>query len=264
MANNSNDNQDVINALSFFDCNCMIGKRSDRKEGEPWSLDSLCQDMEYFGITDTLVSNALSKDFDPITGNRELIQIISGQHNLHPVWTIVPSPSAEIQSPKQFLEESEINGVEAFTAFPKLHNFSMMGWTIGPLLGEIEKLRAPLLLPFSETSWDEVHSICTSYPRLPVIVHTVNYRQLRYLLPLWDKHLNLYVDISWFSIVDIIPFLEKNNFLDRLLFGTNYPIYTPGAAVTMVTYSGTNDDVKKKIAGNNLRKLLQDKNRLLQ
>lgn len=256
------DKQNDISALNFFDCNCMIGKRSDRREGEPWSLDSLNQDMEYFGIAEALVSNASSKDFDPFTGNKELIQTISGQHNLHPVWTIVPPSTTEIQSSKLFVDESENNGVVAFTAFPKLHNFTIMDWCIGDLLIEIQNTGKPLLLPFSETSWDEVHSICTSYPSLPVIVHTVNYRQLRCLLPLWTKHRNLHVDISWFSIMDIIPFLTKHNLLDRLLFGTNYPMYSPGAAVTMVTYSNASDDIKKKIAGDNLRKILQNTNRL--
>ena len=260
MTLHTSDMVNETNTLTFFDCNCMIGKRSDRREGEPWSLDSLIQDMSYFGIAEALVSNATSKDFDPITGNNELIQTISGHHHLHPVWTIVPPSTPEMPSPKQFVGESENNGVVAFTAFPKLHNFTIMDWCIGDLLIEIQKVGKPLLLPFSETNWDEVHSICTSFPNLPVIVHTVNYRQLRFLLPLWTKHRNLYVDISWFSIMDIIPFLTKHNLLDRLLFGTNYPIYSPGAAVTMVTYSKANDDIKKKIAGDNLRKILQNTN----
>ena len=262
MTRHKSDTQIESNTLNFFDCNCMIGKRSDRREGEPWSLDSLLQDMAYFGIAEALVSNATSKDFDPITGNKELIQTISGYTNLHPIWTITPPLIGEIQSPKQFVQESENDGVIGFTAFPLLHNFSMMDWCIGELLIEIQNVGTPLLLPLSETNWNEVHSICTSYPNLPVIIQTVNYRQLRFLLPLWKKHRNLYVDISWFSIVDIIPFLMKHNLMDRLLFGTNYPIYTPGAAVTMVTYSCDNYEIKKKIAGDNLRTVLQNTNRL--
>lgn len=257
MNNRKTDTRIDISAMDFFDCNCMIGKRSDRREGEPWSLDSLLQDMEYYGIKESLVTHALSKDYDPIEGNKELIKTISGHENLHPVWAIVPPLTPEIPSSKQFISEAEMNGVKGYTAFPKLHNFSLMNWCVGDLLGKIQKAGTPLLLPFSETNWDEVHSICSTYPDLPVIVQTVNYRQLRFLLPLWTKHRNLYVDISWFSILDIIPFLTKNNLLDRLLFGTNYPVYTPGAAITMVTYANAKNETKKKIAGDTLRKLLQ-------
>ncbi len=247
-------------SLKFFDCNCIVGKRADRKEGEPWSLNSLLEDMEYFGISESLVVHALSKDYDPLSGNKELIGTIAGHANLHPVWTIVSSMTPEIPSPKAFVEDAGKYGVKAFTAFPKFHGFSLATWCSGGILAEIQNIGAPLLLPFSETSWDEVHSICSAFPQLPVIVHTVNYRQLRFLLPLWINHRNLFVDLSWFSIVDIIPFLVENKYLDRLLFGTNYPSYTPGAAVTMVTYSNVGLDFKQKIAGDNLRGILQNIN----
>jgi predicted TIM-barrel fold metal-dependent hydrolase len=243
--------------LSFFDCNCMIGKRSDRREGEEWSLESLLQDMQYYGIGESLVSYAVSKDYDPILGNHELMSVISGHHNLYPVWAIVPPNTPEIPSAKDFVRESQRHNIKAFTGFPKLHNFSLMDWCMGDLWGEIQKAGIPLLLPFSETNWDEIHSISTSFSKLPIIVQTVNYRQLRYLFPLWKKHRNIYVDISWFSIVDIIPFLEQHNMLDRLLFGTNYPVYTPGAAITMVTYANINVKLKQMVAGDTLRRLIQ-------
>jgi predicted TIM-barrel fold metal-dependent hydrolase len=240
--------------MNYFDCNCMIGKRADRREGEPWSVDSLLQDMEYFGISEALVTHALSKDYDPIEGNKEIIRTLQGHENLHPVWAIVPPATPEIPSSTEFIREARRNGVWAFTAFPKLHNFSLSEWSVGDLLTEAQHAGIPLLLPFSETSWDEVNSICCAYAELPVIIHTVNYRQLRFLLPLWQKHRNLYVDLSWFSMVDILPFLTHNNLAGRLVFGTNYPIYTPGAAITMVSYADSTSEIKKMIAGDNLRK----------
>ena len=44
--------------LSLFDCNCMIGKRADRKQAEPWSLESLVRDMDHCGIAEALVTYA--------------------------------------------------------------------------------------------------------------------------------------------------------------------------------------------------------------
>ena len=56
--------------LSLFDCNCMIGKRADRKEPEPWSLEMLSRDMDHSGIAEALVTHAMSRDYDPSAGNQ--------------------------------------------------------------------------------------------------------------------------------------------------------------------------------------------------
>jgi hypothetical protein len=250
------DNQNDIDTLNFFDCNCMIGKRSDRREGEPWSVDELLRDMGYFGISDSLVAYSISKDYDPLTGNKELIELLSHHPSLHPVWTIVPTATPEMPSAQHFISESQRAGVKALTGFPKLHNFSLADWCIGDLLTEIGRAGIPLLLPFAEINWDEIHALCTAHPDVNVIVHTVDYRQLRYLLPLWRIHRNLYIETSWFSIQNILSFLTQHNLLDRLIFGTNYPVYTPGAAITMITYADVSDDIKAKVAGGNLRGLL--------
>ncbi|MBW7887866.1 MAG: amidohydrolase family protein [Bacteroidetes bacterium] len=246
------------NLPDFFDCNCILGKRSDRREGEPWSVDSLLKDMSYYNIKKALVTYAPSKDYDAIFGNHQLITQISAYKNLLPVWTIVPPHTPEMPLPKKFFEDSEKHGIVAFTAFPILQNFSLNNWSCGELLKEIQKSHKPLLLPFSQTNWEEIHNLCSQYPNLSIIVHTVNYRQLRFLLPLWKIHSNLYVDTSWFSILDIIPFLEENNLIKHLLFGSNYPSYTPGASITLVTYANTSDQIKRSIACDNLQNIINN------
>jgi len=249
--------QRPLSQLSFFDCNCILGKRADRQEGEPYSLEELLRDMEYFCIDEALVVHALSKDYDPAIGNNTLCQLIAGHDNLYPVWAILPPSTAELPTPEQFIAQAIERGVKAFTAFPKLHNFSLAEWNIGDLLAQMELARIPLLVPFSETTWSEIESVCAKHPDLPIVIQTVNYRQLRFLLPLWEKHRQLYVDLSWFSICSILPFLAKRNLIDRLLFGTNYPSRTPGAAVTMVTYSEASEEQKQRIAGGNLRQIFK-------
>ncbi|MFC1482094.1 amidohydrolase family protein, partial [Candidatus Neomarinimicrobiota bacterium] len=76
-------------------------------------------------------------------------------------------------------------------------------------------------------------------------------------IPLWEQHRNLYVDISWFSISNGLEYLHESGYSDQLLFGTNYPYYTPGAAVTALTYANLTEEVKLRIAGDNLRSILK-------
>ena len=244
--------------IKLFDCNCMIGKRADRREGEPWSLEQLREDMEYYCISEALVSHALSRDYDPATGNLELIRVLKGSNNLFPVWCILPPTSGEMPDSDTFVSELLSDGVKAVISCPRLHSYSLASWSIGKLFSALEYHRIPLLLPFQQFDWDEVYSICHDYPALPVVTTGINYRQLRYLLPLWETCRNLYVDMSWLSVADLLPFLKMRGYLKRLLFGTNYPAYTPSAAVSMITYANVGMEEKKLVGGDNLRALMEN------
>jgi len=239
---------------SFFDCNCMIGKRADRREGEPWALDQLLRDMDTCGISDAMVTHALSRDYDPAAGNLEISSIVSAQPRLHGCWAILPPSGGE--TPEGFIWEMLAKGVVAAVAYPRAHNYSLSEWSMGPLLSALERFRIPLLLPFGQCTWEEVERLCGEHVYLPLIVTGVNYRQLRFLLPLWEKYRNLFVDLSWFSVHDGLSYIAGQGLIGQVLFGTNYPLYEPGAAVTMVTYANIKGEERQQVAGGSLRRIL--------
>lgn len=234
----------------------MIGKRADRREGEPWSLDQLLADMSVCGISEALVTHALSRDYDPVAGNQELSRLIAGTKCLHGCWAIVPPSTGEIAAPDAFLRDMLAQQVVAAIAYPRAHNFSLSGWSVGPLLSALEEHRVPLCIPFGQSDWEEIERVCREHASLPVIVTGLNYRQLRFLLPLWENYRNLFVDLSWFSIHDGLAYLAEHGLLRQVLFGTNYPLYEPGAAVTMVTYANLHDEQRRMVAGGTMRELI--------
>jgi hypothetical protein len=243
--------------LSFFDCNCMVGKRADRKAGEPWSLQELLADMDTCGISEALVTHALSRDYDPVAGNHEISRLLKGTQSVRGCWAILPPSSGEISAPETFVHEMLATDIVAAIAYPHAHNYSLSAWSLGPLLSALENHRVPLLLPFGQFSWEEIERLCGEHVSLPVIVTGLNYRQLRFLLPLWEKFRNLFVDLSWFSIHDGLAYLAERGVLRQVLFGTNYPLYEPGAAVTMVTYANVKDEERTMVAGETLREIIR-------
>jgi predicted TIM-barrel fold metal-dependent hydrolase len=243
--------------LSFFDCNCMIGKRADRREGEPWSLEQLLADMNTCGISGALVTHALSRDYDPAAGNQEISRLVTHTPILHGCWAILPPSSGEIPAPDAFLSEMLANRIDAAIAYPHAHNYSLSAWSVGPLLSALELHRMPLLIPVGQVTWEEIEQLCREHVNLPVIITGLNYRQLRFLLPLWENYRNLFVDLSWFSIHDGLAYLAERGLLQQILFGTNYPLYEPGAAVTMVTYANLKDNDRRRVAGETLREIIR-------
>jgi hypothetical protein len=243
-------------ALELFDCNCMIGKRADRRPHEPWSVDDLLADMTASGIGRALVTHAQSRDFDPALGNEELARLVAGRPELLGCWAILPPATGELQGPEGFVAAMFGQNIAAAVAFPQLHNYSLGDWSLGAMLGALEKRRIPLLLPFGQASWEEIGGLSLRHVDLPIIVTGVNYRQLRFLLPLWERHRNLFVDLSWFSIHDGLAYLSRRGLIRQVLFGTNYPLYEPGAAVTMVSYATISPEEREMVAGGTLRSIL--------
>ncbi len=244
--------------IHMFDCNCIVGKRADRREGEPWTLVQLLEDMDYFGIESALVSSATCRDYDPSIGNQELLNLLENSNRISPVWCVIPPFTDSMIPPTRFVDDVLSNGIKGVISYPRLHGYSLAPWSMGKLFSALNYYRVPMLLPFQQFDWEDVYTVCHEYPDLPVIATGINYRQLRYLLPLWENCSNLYVDSSWLSIADLLPFLKQRGLLEKLLFGTNYPAYTPSAAVSMITYSNVSLEDKQSVGSGNLLSLLEN------
>src|SRR5262249_43240869 len=134
--------------------------------------------------------------------------------------------------------------------------FSLAEWCSGPLLGELERRRTPLSIDLAETDWEVIHRLCAEHPGLPVIVTRVNYRQERYLYPLWSHHPNLHVEISLFQTHRGLEEAVARFGHRRLLFGSGLPFFDVGGPMMMVARCEVGTEAQQAIAGGNLRRLL--------
>ncbi|MBN1352690.1 amidohydrolase family protein [candidate division KSB1 bacterium] len=242
--------------LTFFDCNCLLGRHIDHVATDPYTKRELLEDMAYFGISDCLVIHARSKDNDPLLGNQTVLDECRDEPHLYPVWVLLPPATGEMESPEILAENIGEKNIRAAALYPKLHSFSIADWTCGSLLDMLSAKAIPLLIDISQISWDEINQLCAEYPELSVILTSASYRSLRYLAPLWEKTQNLYVDTSWLTISDGFEWVVKNYGPKRLVFGTRYPIFMPGGAITALTYANLENHVKGMIASENLKELL--------
>ncbi len=240
--------------LNYFDCNCMLGPRSDGKPGEPSSLGQLLENMEYFSIQKALVASASSRDYVVQDGNIELSKALSGHSQLNMVWTL-DSPAC-MKDPDQAIAIIDDFGAKAVVAYPQRHKYSLAPWSLGNWLSVQESKKLPLLIPRDQTDWDEIQTLCQDYPALPIIVTRVGYRELNYLYPLWKLYKNLFIDISWLSIHRGLESISDNGFVDQLIFGTYYPYYTPGGALGILEYAQLEMSPKNKIASETLAGLI--------
>ena len=246
--------------LSFFDCNCSVGRVP-----YPHLLDipdaaGLRREMDTAGIEEALVFHAMARDASPPLGNTLLHEETKDVQGLHPVWVVLPHHTGEMPAPRELLKEMEGKSVKAVRMYPTkdYHSFSLSEWSSGQLLSTLEEARVPLMLDLEIVWWEAIQTILENHSRLPVIATNVSYRHNRFTYPLFEKYENLYVETSRYFGAGTFEDVVEHFGPRPILFGTNMPRYTGTAAVSMLTYADISTEAREAIAGGNLRNLLKE------
>lgn len=240
--------------MEYFDCNALVGVLGSDPEGVELSTAGLLEEMGRYEIRQALVASTAELEYNAQAGNRFLAREIAAHPNLFPLYALTPDPGA--------LEEvAALLPSRPFAALllPDVqhHNFSLREWCAGPLLAELERHRIPVFLRSALAGWEEVEAVLEAHPKLPVVVTHPGYRADRYIYPLARRYPRLFIETSMYVGHRQLEEFAGNFGAARLLFGTNLPYYTPGAAVAVLAYARLNAADRARVAGGNLHELLE-------
>ena len=149
------------------------------------------------------------------------------------------------------------NGVKAARVFPKMYNWSLAEWCAGKLLQALEDNSIPLFIDIDETDWNQVYSISSNHPKLPVVLTSATFRFNRQIYALLAETLNVFIDTSYFQLHQGIEDVCKKFGAKRLLFGSAAPNFNIAPSVMALRYAAISDEEKSMIAGENLRNILR-------
>jgi len=245
-------------SLDFFDCNCSIGRSSVLYPGSFHSADDLVTRIESYGISNTLVYQAISRDHFPAEGNPILMENITEHEQLHPCWVVMPHHTNEFPSPSELIKQMKAENVKAVRIFPspERHNYSLKPYSAGPLLKMLELSKIPLFVDIDEIGWNNIDTLLAAYPELPVILCNTGYRSDRYIYPLMQTYSNLHIETSrYLSHLGVEALCNKVG-TERILFGTGMPLYTGAGAVFFINKLMLDESEKQKIASGNLERLI--------
>jgi hypothetical protein len=247
--------------LRFFDCNCQVGRFSAPEPGQPTEAGSVGAALKRAGVSRALCFSSLANEYSVAAGNLAVSEAASKAEWMEPCWVAMPHHTGEVPPPGDLLSEMGRHGVRAVRLFPALQGWLLTDYGAGELLAALEAARIPALLDFDQTSWDQVHQLCSSHPGLPLVILRPGYRIDRAVYPLLELHPNLRLDIGGYQVHRGIEEISRRFGPDRLLFGTGLPFIDPGAAVAMVTYADLPPEQKQAIAAGNLESLLEQVSR---
>jgi len=241
--------------MEYFDCNAAVGVLGAGPPGVGLAAPALAGRMTRYGISRALVCSTASLEYNPREGNRVLAREIAGYEQFCPLYSLTPDEGALEEAAAQL--PSRPFGALLLPDRDH-HNFSLRDWCAGPLLGALERRRVPVFLRPSPSGWDEVAALLDAHPRLAVVVTHTGYRADRYLYPMARRYPRLFVETSMYLGHRQLEEFARTFGAARLLFGSNLPYYTPGAAMAVLAYARLRDDERARIAGLNLSELMEE------
>jgi predicted TIM-barrel fold metal-dependent hydrolase len=243
----------------LIDALCCPGPVSAREPGRPYTMEDLLAEHARFGICKRLCLHAESRDGVPDEGNAEMLRLTGLNPGTGAVWTVLPPRRFHAEPVDDLISRAQAAGVAAFAMFPKRQLHSLAPWSNADLYAAMAEVRLPLYLDWEQIVVQELYETAKAYSAMPIIVWNAHYRTDRFLIPIMDQCPNVHVGLA-------ARFVQSQGLEDfrgrygpgRLIYGSNWPVQSPGPLISYVTYSLLDDDSRQAILSGNITRLLQD------
>jgi predicted TIM-barrel fold metal-dependent hydrolase len=254
-----------MSEITYFDACCYLGRHVHMPEGQPETVDEIMAAMDHFGIHEALVIDVLSRETNPMAGNRRIVQQTKHHPRLHPAWAGLMTHSRELPPPGDLVSQMRESGVGALFLFYGQFDIRLDEWGVDDLLEVLEESRVPVFLcpinwrsqAMDATDWTNVVRICSKFPDLPVIIaENRTYKSQRAAYAALDACPNLRFDLSSWWLHRRIEFICREWGAERLVWGSQLPERNPGVPMMQLNYSDISPEDLSLIAGGNMRELL--------
>lgn len=227
-------------------------------------LNAFLKDLKKAGIKGGFISPLEAIfSFDPDIHNRELINKIK----CFPEFKVLPIINPKAKNCITLIKNYAKEKINIIKIAPTYQRYSLMEKDIRNFLKTIaeenltlviqkrfedERTRNPIITP-QNLEIEEIEKIAKDFSDLRIIVLCLYIDEAIKLA----KNTNIYMDISFIEHLDTLGTLIKHIPVDRIVFGSHTPFLYPESAVFKLKYSSLKYYQRKKIASENLIKLLR-------
>ncbi|MBD3181544.1 amidohydrolase family protein [Candidatus Poribacteria bacterium] len=251
--------------ITYFDSCCYLGRHVHMSGDQPETADEIISLMDHFCIHESLVIDVLSRETNPMAGNRRIVERTKDHTRLHPAWAVLMTQSQELPPPKELVAQMQEFDVGALYMFYGQFDIRLDEWGVDDLLEVLEEFHVPVfmcpinwrMVSMDVTDWSNIVRICRKFPQLPVIVtESRTYKSQRAAYAALEACPNLKFDISSWWLHRSIEFICKNWGAERLVWGSQLPERNPGIPMMQLNYSDISHEELSMIASGNMRKML--------
>jgi hypothetical protein len=246
--------------MKLITCDAIVGLPRVPMAGITPTVDDLLSEMARLDIASAVVRHRFCMDNDPCFGNRVLIEDLQGHPNLIPAWCLTPDgegPSFDVESTVRRMLAS---GVKIAWMFPKEQFYSVRPWCSGKLYGALQAAGVPLLVDYDQLTADDIHDVCTAFPRLRLLLNNVpRLGRNRLVYTLLERHPHLHLCFNHaLSAHEGFPDLCARFGVNRWVLGTGYPHAEGGCGITGLMYAGLDSAALRAVAHENIERLLSE------
>lgn len=251
--------------ISYFDCNVSIGSPASGVYCPCTTVQELLTELDWHGVEQALVHHALMRDESPVVGNAVLAESIAAEPRLVGTWAILPPQTGELPAGEAFFTAMKAHRIGALWAFPGRHRYLLNRLSFGAFLDAVSERRIPLFLPRDcggprpADTYELVSQLLHEYPRLTIVLAAHGpWGEDRFFRALLESYEGFHLDISRYELDGGLRELVARYGPQRLLYGSNFPYAAMGGPRMMLARAEIDDEARRAIAGDNLRRLLQE------
>lgn len=243
--------------LRLFDAYAMVGAPIQPPPAIARTPEDLLATMDRCGVDEALVR---SDDLDltsPLVANTDIAAFCAASDRLHPVWTVLPPQTGEMD-PNTLFEDMAKAGVKALFAWPEGNLYPLDGMTLGPILEQMIARNVPLLVHRGKTGWPAITALLQEFPKLTLLyVGGGTWGHDRFSRPLVERFENFYIDTSGYELDGGIKQWVHKYGPERIVFASGYHHRAMGGPALQLRGLDIDDEAKELIAHGNLERLLK-------
>ena len=244
--------------LRFFDARCFVGPRGIVPPGAAASTAEVLEILSRCGISSAVCCHSVSVEGDPMAGNTLLETELKDAPRLARQWVAVPDCLGDFPAPDALPAQMKAAGVTSLRLLPGRLFHSLRPYTMAPLMHVLAACHVPVFLDLAQTNWEQLCDFCRDFPENPIVLTEPGYRGIRYMDPMLEACPNLLIGTSNLVAYRALERLCRKHGAGRFLFESGTPRHSAASSVSNILYAELSTEEKALIAGENLRRLLEE------
>ena len=242
--------------MKIIDIHAVIGKTVFPHE--PPTAEKLLRDMDYYGITRSVISHELAKP-DHKRGNAAAAAICESHADRFGLCARIDPGLAgrSLGESEDLLAELEKTAPECISIGPTEQKVPLTPFYWDGVLSAADRLNMPVLLdePCELPLFRDLPLIAASYNHAKFVVCGAGLTHHRAILSLLKNTENVYFTTAKMLDNRQIEDICAQGGAERLLFGTGYPDIPPSGPLGLVAFADIGDADKERILSRNWEKI---------
>ncbi|MEG2435111.1 MAG: amidohydrolase family protein [Ruthenibacterium sp.] len=239
----------------YIDVNAAFGRSSFREAEIPYTQEQLVADMHYYRIHAALLSPLSALSYSYISGNRELHELTKSAPRLFSIPVVAAYAPFESGEGVAYYERLFREGAKGFCVAPTAFNEPFTPFYYGEMMHFLASHNLPVVVRTSQAKIEDVAAMAAAFPNVRFLLLGTNWSENRKLYRAMVTLQNLYMDIGCNQANELVRLCKEQGFINRVLFGSDYPNRVPGALKTLVEYADITEEEKDMVAHGNACRL---------